>query len=180
MSKVLIPLADGFEEIEAISVVDILRRGGLDVVTAAISKKEVIGANNIKVIADTLFDDIQGSDFDAIVLPGGNLGYKNLAQSDKLLELLKNFDKEGKLIGAICAATYVLAKANVIKSSYTCYPSIELEIGKPGYIDNKDVVVDANIITSRGPATAVEFTLELLKHLKDEESAKNIRKGILA
>ncbi|MDR1554889.1 MAG: DJ-1/PfpI family protein [Campylobacteraceae bacterium] len=180
MSKVLVPLADGFEEIEAIAIVDVLRRGGLDVSTAAILKKEVVGANGIKVVADTLFDDIQDADFDAIVLPGGNLGYKNLAKSNKLLELLQRFDKENKLIGAICAAPYVLAKAKVIKSSYTCYPSIELEINKSGYIDNKNVVKDENIFTSRGPATAIEFALELLKKLKGEEISEDIRKGVLA
>ncbi|MDR3178210.1 MAG: DJ-1/PfpI family protein [Campylobacteraceae bacterium] len=180
MSKVLIPLADGFEEIEAISIVDVLRRGGLNVVTAAISKKEVIGANSIKVVADTLFDDAQSVDFDAIVLAGGNLGYKNLAKSDKLLELLRKFDKEGKLIGAICAAPYVLAKAGVLKSSYTCYPSIELEIQKSGYTSGKNVVIDGNIITSRGPATAIEFALELLRKLKSDADAQNVRKGLLA
>ncbi|MDR0408194.1 MAG: DJ-1/PfpI family protein [Campylobacteraceae bacterium] len=180
MSKALIPLADGFEEIEAITIVDVLRRGGVDVVTAAIFKKEVEGINGVKVIADTLFDDIKNFDFDIIILPGGNLGYKNLANSDKLLELLRRFDKEGKLIGAICAAPYVLAKAGVIKNSYTCYPSIELEIKKPGYTDSKNVIIDGNIFTSRGPATAIEFALELLKKLKDDEIAGNVRKGLLA
>ncbi|MDR1460820.1 MAG: DJ-1/PfpI family protein [Campylobacteraceae bacterium] len=180
MSKVLLPLADGFEEIEAISVADILRRGGLDVIIAAILTKEVVGAHGVKVIADTLFDDIKDFDFDAIVLHGGNLGYKNLAKSDKLLELLRKFDEKNKLIGAICAAPYVLAKAGIIKNSYTCYPSIELEIKKSGYIDNKSVVIDGNIFTSRGPATAIEFALELLKKLKGDEIARNVREGVLA
>jgi 4-methyl-5(b-hydroxyethyl)-thiazole monophosphate biosynthesis len=180
MSNVLMPLANGFEEIEAISIIDVLRRGGVNVVTAAILEKEVIGANGVKVIADTLFDDIKGSDFEAIILHGGNLGHQNLAKSERLLALLKDFDKDSKLIGAICAAPYVLAKADVLKKSYTCYPSTEIAIQKPGYIKDKNVVVEDNIFTSRGPATAIEFGIELLKKLKGNEIAETIRKALLA
>ncbi|MDR1285830.1 MAG: DJ-1/PfpI family protein [Campylobacteraceae bacterium] len=180
MSGILIPLADGFEEIEAITIADVLSRGGLNVVTAAILKKEVIGAHGIKVVADMLLDDVESFDFDAIVLPGGSPGYQNLAKSEKLLALLKDFDEANKLVGAICAAPYVLAKAKVLKNSYTCYPPMKSEIKKPGYVDNKNVVIDDNIFTSKGPATAIEFALELLKKLKSDEISQSVRESLLA
>jgi 4-methyl-5(b-hydroxyethyl)-thiazole monophosphate biosynthesis len=180
MAKVLIPLADGFEEIEAISIIDVLRRGGVQVITAAISKRNVIGANGVNVVADEHIDDAKATDFDLIALPGGNLGYVNLAKSTKVIELLREFDKAKKPIAAICAAPYVLNKAGVLKNSYTCYPSMELEIGKKGYISDKAVVIDANIITSRGPATAITFGLEILKKLKGEDIAKSVRQALLA
>jgi len=180
MAKVLIPLADGFEEIEAISIVDVLRRGGVQVVTAAVSKRNVIGANGVNVVADEHIDAANAADFDLIALPGGNLGYVNLAKSAKVIALLKEFDAAKKPIGAICAAPYVLGKAGVLKNSYTCYPSMELEIKKEGYISDKDVVIDTNIITSRGPATAVKFALTLLAKLKGEDVANGVRKALLA
>ncbi|MDR0762393.1 MAG: DJ-1/PfpI family protein, partial [Campylobacteraceae bacterium] len=167
MSRVLVPLADGFEEIEAIAVIDILRRGGVEVITAALIKQSVNGANNIIITADTLLEEADESDFDMIVLPGGNEGHKNLAKSERLLEMLQAHEKAGKTLAAICAAPYVLKTAGVLKGEYTCFPSMEYVIGIEGYTADKKVVVNSdNIITSQGPATAIDFALFVLEKLE--------------
>ncbi|MDR1976023.1 MAG: DJ-1/PfpI family protein [Campylobacteraceae bacterium] len=181
MSKVLVPLAEGFEEIEAISIIDVLRRGGVEVVTAALLDKSVKGANGVDVIADTLLSKVEEGDFDIIVLPGGNEGHKNLAKNAKLLEMLKAHEKAGKTLAAICAAPYVLKVAGVLKGAYTCYPSMEEVIGREGHTSEQKVVVNSdNIITSQGPATAADFALAVLERLEGEVTAEAIRQAIIA
>jgi 4-methyl-5(b-hydroxyethyl)-thiazole monophosphate biosynthesis len=181
MSRVLTPLADGFEEIEAITIIDILRRGDVEVVTAALSHKSVKGANGIIVTADTLLEDVEESDFDMIVLPGGNEGHKNLAKSAKLLEMLQAHKKADKTLAAICAAPYVLKEAGVLEGEYTCYPSMERAIGLDGYTADKKVVANSeNIITSQGPATAVDFALFVLEKLEGKIKSAAIRQAVLA
>ncbi|MDR2081055.1 MAG: DJ-1/PfpI family protein [Campylobacteraceae bacterium] len=181
MSRVLVPLADGFEEIEAVAVIDILRRGGVEVVTAALSKQSVKGANNIIVTADTLLENVKESDFDMIALPGGNEGHKNLAESVRLLEMLQAHEKAGKTLAAICAAPYVLKAAGILKGEYTCYPSMENVIGLNGYAADKKVVLnDENIITSQGPATAIDFALFILEKLEGKLKAASVRQAVLA
>ncbi|MDR0666666.1 MAG: DJ-1/PfpI family protein [Campylobacteraceae bacterium] len=181
MSRVLVPLADGFEEIEAVTIIDVLRRGGVEVVTAALARQSVKGANNIVVTADTLLEEADESDFDMIVLPGGNEGHKNLATCTRLLEMLQAHEKTGKTLAAICAAPYVLKTAGVLKGEYTCYPSMEYAIGTKGYtVDKKTVINGENIITSQGPATAIDFALAVLEKLEGKIKAASIRQAILA
>ncbi|MDR1008591.1 MAG: DJ-1/PfpI family protein [Campylobacteraceae bacterium] len=183
MSRVLVPLADGFEEIEAIAVIDVLRRGGVEVVTASLLEQSAKGANNVVVTADTLLEDVKESDFDMIVLPGGNEGHKNLAKSAKLLDMLRAHEKAGKTLAAICAAPYVLKTAGVLKGEYTCYPSMEHAIGMGGglsYTADKKVVANSeNIITSQGPATAIDFALFILEKLEGKVKAASIRQAVL-
>ncbi len=169
MAKILVPIANGFEEIEAISVIDICRRAGIEVVTAGVEDKVLIGAHNIKIEMDKKIDEVKSSDFDMIVLPGGLPNAFTLAEDKDVQRLLKEFEEKNKKIGAICAAPYALHKAGVLNQNYTCYPSFEKKIKDDGYQDDKNVVTDNNVITSRGPATAIDFALEIVKTLKGNE-----------
>lgn len=180
MAKVLIIISTGFEEIEAISIIDILRRAEIEVVIATISDILTKGANGIVIQANQYLKDIDSSVFDMIVLPGGGVNTENLASSSLVKEILQKMKKENKYIGAICAAPYALHTANVLNKNYTCYPSFEEKIRLDGYqSDSHEVVIDDKVITSRGPATAMIFALELIKILKDEETYQNVKSGLL-
>lgn len=177
--KVAIVLANGFEEIEAVSLIDILRRAEIDAASVGLDKKCVCGAHGVEMIADEILDDIKVSEFDMIVLPGGLPGAENLAKSEKLGKILRNFDANNAKIGAICAAPWALATAGVLKSSYTCYPGFENQIAHPGYTNAANVVKDQNIMTSKGPATAMEFALQIVRELKGEQVYSKIKSDLL-
>lgn len=180
MSKVLIPLAVGFEEIEAMTLIDVLRRAGIEVVTAGLDRKMLQGAHGVNVEADTLLDSVSVSEFDMILLPGGLPGAEHLAKSEKVKSLLQEFDANNKYIGAICAAPWALSTAGVLKDKYTCYPGFEGQVAKDGYDGTSDVVIDHNIMTSRGPATAMSFALCIVKELCGIEKHDEIQSGLLA
>lgn len=174
---VLVPLADGFEEIEALATVDVLRRAGLDVVTAGIPSTIIQGSRNIKVVADKRLEDVNFDEFDALVLPGGNPGYVNLGKSNTIMEAIKKFDSEKKLIAAICMAPTVLAKAGILEDRMaTVYPGGERELPRPR--DGR-VVVDGNIITSQGPGTAIEFALKIVEILLGPEKSDEIKRQLV-
>jgi len=179
MSKVLVPLAMGFEEIEAMTIIDILRRAEVEVVIAGLGKKQVIGAHGVKVQTDAHIEDMSSSNFDMIVLPGGLPGATNLQKDKTVQNLLKEFDKQNKSIGAICAAPIALESAGVLKENYTCYPSFESNIREEGYISNQDVVDDENVITSRGPGTAMAFGLAIVAKLCGDDKASEIKSQLL-
>lgn len=177
--KAAVILATGFEEIEAINIIDILRRGDIECLSVGLDRRKVDGAHNITIYADIVLDDLNVDEFDMIILPGGLPGADNLVNSEKLIDILHSFDANNKHIGAICAAPFVLSKADLIKNSYTCYPGFEKKVDKNGYIPNQNVVRDHNIMTSRGPATAMEFALEILRELKGEKTYNEIKEGLL-
>jgi len=179
MSKVLVPLANGFEEIEAMSIIDTLRRAQVEVVVAGLGKKQVCGAHGVKVQCDAHIEDMKSSDFDMIVLPGGIPGATNLQKDESVQRLLKEFDDAKKQIGAICAAPVALQSAGVLKENYTCYPSFEANIKSEGYISNQDVVMDGNVTTSRGPGTALVFALSIVGQLCGEEMRENVKSQLL-
>ncbi len=179
MSKVLLPLAKGFEEVEAVSLIDVMRRGGIEVTVAYLDSELVLGANGIVVKGDVSIDEVEADEFDMIVLPGGWEGTYNLADDERVQNLLREFNAKEKLVGAICAAPFALNRAGVLKDEYTCYPSVEDEIKKDGYRDDKQVVVSQNIMTSRGPGTALCFGLEIVKKLQGEENYQAIKGGML-
>jgi len=179
MSKVLVPLANGFEEIEAMSIIDTLRRAQVEVVVAGLGKKQVCGAHGVKVQCDAHIEDMKSSDFDMIVLPGGLPGATNLQKDESVQRLLKEFDDAKKQIGAICAAPVALQSAGVLKENYTCYPSFEANIKSEGYISNQDVVMDGNVTTSRGPGTALVFALSIVGQLCGEEMRENVKSQLL-
>ncbi len=182
MSRVLVPLACGFEEIEAVSIIDVLRRAEIEVLVTSLDENSLVkGANGITLKADFEMKDIDSDEIDMIVLPGGWDGTHALADDENVQRILKEMDTKGKNIGAICAAPFALNKAGVLKKNYTCYPSVEDDIKKDGYQgDKKMVVEDANVMTSRGPATAMCFALEIVRKLKGEDMYEMLKGGLLA
>ncbi len=182
MARVLVPLAKGFEEIEAVSIMDVLRRAEIEVVVASLDAEMLVeGANGIVIQANSKIDEVTSAELDMIVLPGGWGGTYILADDANVQRLLKEMDNAGQNIAAICAAPFALNKAGVLKERYTCYPSVEEEIQKDGYVGDKTMVVeDANVMTSRGPATAICFALEIVKKLKGEQMYSSLKSGLLA
>jgi len=184
MATVLLPLAEGFEEIEAVSLIDIMRRGGIEVRTAYLDGEFesdlVVGANGITVRADTSIKNVIAEDFDMIVLPGGWGGTNHLAENAKTQSLLKAFSASGKYVGAMCAAPYALHVAGVLSHHYTCYPSVEEKIRKEGYTDQQKVVIDGKVMTSRGPGTAICFGLAIVRELVGEASYEAVKSGTLS
>lgn len=178
MSKrILVPLAEGFEEIEAITIIDILRRANLEVITASLTDNlEVKGGHNITVKADTILDKVINEDFDAISLAGGMGGMNNLKNDKRIIEKIKKMYNDKKLVSAVCASPIVLGEAKVLNGKYTCYPSCEKSINMGEYQDKDLAVVDKNIITSKGPATSIIFALEIVKYLtgSNEELSKSL------
>lgn len=173
-------LAEGFEEIEALTVVDILRRADIDVQTVSMTGSELVeGAHKIPVIADILFEEADYSSANMIVLPGGMPGTLNLEKHKGLKEEMLKFHKNGKWLAAICAAPSIFGKLGILKGKLaTCFPGFERYLEGANY--SKDpVVVDGKIITSRGPGTALYFALELVKILKNTELAEKIRTDMI-
>lgn len=180
MPQILVPLANGFEEIEAISIIDICRRGEINVIVAGVGDNTIIGAHDIPVVADCLIDDVSTDNLDMVVLPGGWGGTEALASNATVQSILKQMKQNDKHIGAICAAPYALNAAGVLSENYTCYPSIENKIRTQGYDKNTDTVTDGKVITSQGVGTAICYALEIIKTLQGEEIAQKIKKEILA
>ena len=182
MSSVLVPIAKGFEEIEAVSIIDVLRRAEVEVLVASLDEEKLVkGANGITIQTDIQVKEINVDTLDMVILPGGWDGTYALADDENVQSILKEMDAKGKNIAAICAAPYALNKAGVLKQNYTCYPSVEEQIREEGYQGDKSMVVeDANVMTSRGPATAICFALAIVKKLKGEETYKMLKFGLLA
>lgn len=179
---VYIILAEGFEEIEALSPADILRRGGVEVKLASVQDKVVTGSHGIKVEADCLISDIVPEESEFIVIPGGLRGVMNLLASDKVDELLRNAYAAGKPVGAICAGPRVLAKAGILDSKRaTCYPGVEAqvtEVCSAVMTQEAPVIVDGRVITSRAAGTACDFGLAILAYLRGADAAEKVRAAI--
>ena len=183
MAAVLLPLAKGFEELEAVALIDVMRRGGIEVRVAyldgELASDLVTGANGITIKADIALKNVISDDFDMMVLPGGWEGTYALAENARVQTLLKEFKAKGKEIGSICAAAFALKKAGVLTNNYTCYPGAKEEVDHPGYRDDQKVVTDGNVMTSQGPGTAVCFGLEIVKRLVGDESMQAVKDGML-
>ncbi len=168
MKHVLVPLAEGFEEMEGIIVVDVLRRAGFDVVTASLNDGPVKAARQTVHIADMTLDQAiqKGLSFDLIVLPGGGKGAENLAADARIASLLKEMKREQKWIAAICAAPNVLLKHGILgdQDRFTLFPGT-MPGRHPGYAPDERVVVSGRVVTSKGPGTAFEFALSLVEQL---------------
>ncbi len=174
--NILVPLINGFEEIEAIATVDVLRRAGFNVVLAGMPGTMITGNRGVKVIADMKFDDINPKDFQALVLPGGQ-GSPKMGKSVKLMGMLRDFNDKDKLIAAICFSPMLLAKEGLLDNRRaTVYPGNEKKLPKPR---GERVVVDGNIITSQGPGTAMEFALKIVEALAGRSRAESLRKGLV-
>jgi len=179
MPRVAIILADGFEELEAVAIIDVLRRAGIEVVSAGLNEGSVSSARTVKVIPDAMIDELNSADFDMLVLPGGLPGSDNLNADKRVGDLIRDFNNKGKVTGAICAAPYVLANAGVLEGKHaTSYPSFKEKLGNVVYEENT-VVTDGNIMTSRGPGTAICFGLAIVERFLGPEKARQIKEAML-
>ena len=180
MEKAYIFLADGFEEIEGLTVVDILRRAGVEIQMVSImGRKELTGSHGIPVVADAVFEEVDFSDGTLFVLPGGMPGTKRLAAHGELAALLKEKNAEGKRLAAICAAPSVLGGLGLLEGRRAaCYPGCE-EALTGAEVSFDPVVVCGNVTTSRGMGTAIPFALALTEQLAGKEKADALAKGII-
>jgi len=178
MKSVAILLAPGFEEVEAITPIDFLRRAGVQVVTVGVESSRVRGSRGVILQADVLMDEIPHT-VDGVILPGGMPGAANLSKNNKVLSTLYQYQKDHKMIAAICAApAVVLKKMDIFKNTqYTCYPGFEKDAG--GAFIDQDVVVDENVITSRGPGTAAAFSEKIIEYLSGVEDAELVHQTTL-
>jgi len=181
VKKVLLVLTDGFEEIEAITPIDILRRADLQVIVAGLSKKVVTGAHGVMVTTDVLLKEVNELP-DALVFPGGP-GAEELGRSTAVREWVRKMGEAKKIVGAICAApAAVLAPTGILEGKKaTCFPGYETRLAAGGAIFSSErVVTDGDVITSRGAGTALEFSLELVRRLASPQVASEISGKILA
>ncbi len=177
MAKVALFLTDGFEETEALTTVDILRRGEVDVTTVSLTGVErVMGKHSVPVVADALFGDVEGRPFDMLVVPGGTIAYTEHAG---LLELVKRYDAEKKPLAAICAAPAVFGKAGILAGKRAvCYPGMESWL-TGATVGTETVETDGHITTAKGPAVTPFFALRLLEVLRGREVADAVAKAFL-
>lgn len=180
MAKVYIFFADGLEEIEGLTVVDMMRRVGIDISIVSMNDTlKVTGSHKITMEADLLLKDVDASTGDMFVLPGGLPGTTYLAQNKTLAEILNAAAADGKYVAAICAAPSVLGGLGLLRGKKaTCYPGFEDKL-MGAHCQTDNVVVDQNIITSRGMGTAIEFAARLISLLKDENTAKDLKRSIM-
>lgn len=190
--KVVVPMAEGFEEIEFVTIVDILRRAEVEVITASLDSRKgkenkieneivsVEGAHQIKVVPDTAIDEIDPEEFDAIVLPGGFPGFVNLGEDERILDLVRRMDRAGKYVAAICGAPSVLIKAGVVEGKKaTINPAGRKDLRDDQYLDDR-VVVHGKLITSKSAGTAMEFALRLVGEFVGKERMRTLKAEILA
>ena len=172
-------LAEGFEEIEALTQVDLLRRAGIEVKTVSVtSEKEVCGSHGIKTVADCLISETDCCDANMIILPGGMPGVTNLYGCEKLLGILKSHFNVGGKISAICAAPLILGRLGILDGKMaTCYPGFENELSGANYFDCP-VVVDGNIITAKSAGAAIDFAAEIISSLLTDEAADKVLSDI--
>ncbi len=167
MASVLVPLAEGCEELEAVTIIDLLVRGGIEVVTAGLEEGPVKASRGVTLLPDTTLDDALGREFDMVVLPGGGPGAERLDRDPRIGELLKKMAAKGKYTAAICAAPKVLANAGLLTGkTATSFPGFvdKMEVPNLTYVEDP-VVQDGMVITSRGPGTAMDFALHLIQQL---------------
>jgi len=179
--KVMVFLAEGFEEVEALTVVDYLRRMDIEVDMVSIyDELDVNGAHGVGVKGDRILEDIGSVDgYDGLVIPGGLPGASNLRDDDRVVEFVREMNSKGGLVAAICAGPIVLERAGIVSGKrLTSYPGFEDELRDSLYI-KEGVVVDGNIITARGPNYAVDFALELVDYLLGSNKREELEKDIL-
>lgn len=180
MANILVPLAQGCEELEAVTVTDLLTRAGFNVVTAGLDEQAVTASRGMVLLPSTTLDKALSQTFDMIVMPGGLPGADHLNNDPRIHSLLKTMNDSGKYIAAICAAPKVLARTGLLKNKQaTSYPdSIPLEdMAGIDYLEQA-VVVDGNIITSRGPGTAMDFTLTLIELLAGKDKRQEVEAAL--
>jgi len=178
--KIAVHLAQGFEEIEAVSIIDVLRRANLEVTVVSVTGDLIVtGSHQIKVTADKIFEDVDYSEIDMLVLPGGMPGASNLKAHGGLREQILNFNDSGKPLGAICAAPMVFGNLGLLKNKKaTCYPGFEDEL-HGAIITGNAVEQTENIITGKGAGIAIEFALKIVESIKGQELADELKKKMI-
>lgn len=178
--KTVILLATGFEEIEAVTAIDVLRRAGVDIVCAGLDNVTVTGSHGITIIAEKRVNDLR-PDFDAVVIPGGMPGSMHLHNSSEVNDFIKKMSSKGALIAGICAApSVVMSPLGLLENKKaTCYPGDQVDFGENTRYMDQAVVTDGNIITSQGPGTSMEFAFAIVEKLIGGETVKKLKKHAL-
>ncbi len=180
MKRVLVPLAPGFEEIEATTIIDVLRRAGIEVVVAGTQAGPIEGSHGIWVTADKTLEEVRVEDFEMIAVPGGGKGVENLQKHPRLLPLLGEFSAKGKYVTAICAAPSLLAAAGLLSGKRaTSHPSAKEKVAAASLYSEERVVTDGKLVPSRGPGTAMEFALALVEILAGPEKVSELKAAML-
>ena len=181
MTRVLVPLAQGCEELEAVTLTDLLTRAGIEVVTAGLDNKPVIASRGMTLIPDTSIDKVVNESFDLVVLPGGLPGANHLRDDSRVQDILKKQAAANKSVAALCAAPKALAAAGLLEGrSVTCYPgSLNDSDLKNTNIKTTPIEIDGNIITSRGPGTAMDFALTLIELLEGKEKREEVNRQMV-
>jgi 4-methyl-5(b-hydroxyethyl)-thiazole monophosphate biosynthesis len=181
MRNIAVHLADGFEEIEAVSIIDVLRRAELNIIVVSITGNiEVKGSHGIKIIADQLFNEVNYESVDMIILPGGMPGSANLNEHLGLREQILNFNENNKLLGAICAAPLVFGNLGILKNKKaTCYPGFENQL-HGAIVTNENIEVAGNIITGKGAGVAINFALKIAEIFKGKTTAEKLAEKMIA
>ncbi len=181
MARVLIPLAQGCEELEAVTVIDLLRRAGIEVVTAGLADGPVRASRGVVLLPDTTLDRVVDEDFDMVVLPGGLPGADHLDGDPRVRRLLRRMADAGRYTAAICAAPKVLASAGLLDSRRaTAYPGVLDHLSLPRTQVLQDAVVtDGHVVTSRGPGTAMDFALELIERLLGRAKREEVERPLV-
>ncbi len=179
-NKIAVHLAKDFEEIEAVGIIDTLRRAGLEVIVVSVTgEREVTGSHGIKITADQLFEEVQYSQVKMIVLPGGMPGAKNLKEHEGLRKRILELQKDGRPLAAICAAPMVLGDLGLLKGkTVTCFPGFEDQL-TGARVTGSDVEKDGNIITGKGAGVAIHFALKIVETLKSSQEAEELRQRMV-
>ena len=181
--RALVLLADGFEEVEAITSIDFLRRAGVETVAVGVTGRDVVGGHDISVSSDVTIDEVRegsGDGYDALVVPGGARGAENIAADERAMDLVRGAIRDGKLVAAICAAPGLVLGAHDLLGAhrFTCYPGFESHATSGSFVEDR-VVVDGNLITSRGPGTAAEFAEAVVTRLVGSDAASELHRRTL-
>ncbi len=181
MPTVLIPLAEGCEELEAVTLIDVLRRAEITVVTASLGPQTITASRGVHLIADTTLENILYDDFDMIILPGGMPGTTHLNNDPHIHAILKRLYQSNKAIAAICAAPLVLATAGILDGKKaTCYPNVLNGNDWPQItLCNDPIVIDGNILTSQGPGTAMDFALTIVEYLTNHATRHSVETALV-
>ena len=179
MPKVALLLAPGYEELEAVTVVDVLRRAGVECLLAGLQEDPVPSARNVKIVPDTTIEQLNPDELDLVVLPGGLPGVENLKRDPRVKELLEKMQAKGKMCAAICAAPGALASFGLLEGKKaTIYPTLREEL-QGAKVEDAPVVVDGNVVTSQGPGTALPFAFKLVELLISREKATEVARQML-
>ncbi len=180
MAKITVFIADGTEEIEALTVVDLARRAGIEVDTVSVNDRTTItGSHNIKIILDAVIGQVEWNSVDMIVLPGGKVGVDNLKACTELTDKVKEFALAGKPVAAVCAAPSILGGLGILNGKRaTCYPGFEDKLTGAEYV-KEPVVKDGNIITSRGLGTSIQFAAAIIEYLAGKDAAEEVLNQII-